>query len=127
MSRLVLASWLTVLLFAVPSFAADAAADAAGSAATAGIELLVPSSAAAVVAAAAQSVPLSITKPSFPASDRSEPFSTSRPSILTAMYVSSAALQAYDAYSTLRGISGGAVEANAFMPVQRAVRRPWWA
>ena len=35
-----------------------------------------------------------------------------RPSVLPAMYVSLAALQAYDGYSTLRGVRAGATEMN---------------
>jgi hypothetical protein len=38
-----------------------------------------------------------------------------RPSILTALYGGSAALQAFDAYSTLKALKGGAVEANPLM------------
>jgi hypothetical protein len=38
-----------------------------------------------------------------------------RPSILTALYGGSAALQAFDAFSTLKALKGGAVEANPLM------------
>jgi hypothetical protein len=42
-------------------------------------------------------------------------FKYGRPSILPALYATSAALQGYDAYSTLHGLSSGAVEANPLM------------
>lgn len=38
-----------------------------------------------------------------------------RPSVLPSMYVSLGALQGYDAYSTLRAVKQGAVEANPMM------------
>ena len=39
-----------------------------------------------------------------------------RPSVLPALYVSVAALQGYDAYSTLRAVKQGAVEVNPMLP-----------
>ncbi len=49
---------------------------------------------------------------------RIEIHAVTRPSVLPAMYVSLAALQGYDAYSTLRAVKQGAVEVN---PVLRGV------
>ncbi len=45
-----------------------------------------------------------------------------RPSALPSLYMASAALQGYDAYSTLRALQGGAVEANPLM--QHVVKSP---
>ena len=86
----------TVALFAAPTFAADttvagevtAIAEAAGPA-------------PAIIAAATP-----VWKPA------------SRPTILPALYAGSALLQAYDAYSTLKALNLGAVEAN---PVAKGV------
>src|SRR2546427_8393380 len=41
--------------------------------------------------------------------------SASRPRVLPALYVTLAAFQAFDAYSTVRGLSGGAQESNPLM------------
>jgi hypothetical protein len=41
--------------------------------------------------------------------------STKRPAVLSALYVSLGALQAFDAYSTVHGVSHGAREANPLM------------
>ena len=43
-----------------------------------------------------------------------------RPSLLPALYVGSAVLQGYDAYSTLTALKGGATEAN---PMMKAVTK----
>ena len=45
----------------------------------------------------------------------SESLAAARPPGLSAMYVSLAALEGYDAYSTLKAVKHGAVEANPLM------------
>ena len=49
-------------------------------------------------------------------------FSYGRPSLLPAMYMTSAALQGYDAMSTMKALKNGGREANPFM--QAIVKRP---
>jgi hypothetical protein len=92
------AAFATVVLFAAPSFAADTTV--AGEVTTAVVaETAVP--APAIVAAAAP-----VWQPA------------SRPTILPALYAGSALLQAYDAYSTMKALNLGGVEAN---PVAKGV------
>src|SRR5262245_1590290 len=84
------AALAAVTLFATPSFAADTIG--AGEETT-----------TAVVAEAAAPAPVlaaPVWKP------------VARPTILPALYAGSALLQAYDAYSTLKALNLGAVEAN---------------
>ena len=81
----------TVVLSAVPTFAADTTLT--GDATTVVAEAVTP---ALAIAAA----PNPGWKPA------------ARPSILPALYAGSAILQAYDAYSTLKALNLGAVEAN---------------
>src|SRR5437762_5725983 len=50
-----------------------------------------------------------------------------RPSALPAMYVSLAALQAYDGYATLRGVRGGATEMNPLVGGLASQPVPFWA
>ena len=80
----------TVVLSAVPTFAADT---------TVGDETTTVV-AEAVAPAPAIAAPIPGWKP------------VARPSILPALYAGSAVLQAYDAYSTLKALNLGAVEAN---------------
>ncbi len=95
MGRTLLALSLSIALASVPAFAADnVAADAAAAA---------PTPAAAAVG------PINVVAPPV----RWSPLS--RPAILPALYVGNAALQAFDAYSTLKGLSRGATEANPLM------------
>ena len=82
----------TVVLSAVPTFAADST--------VAGDETTAVVADAAVPAPAIDAAPLPGWKP------------VARPSILPALYAGSALLQAYDAYSTLKALNLGAVEAN---------------
>ncbi|MBS1818268.1 MAG: hypothetical protein JSU08_10085 [Acidobacteria bacterium] len=104
MRRTLAASLLASFLVAAPAFAAD------GPGTTPALDLSAATLAAATAAAAA-------AEPAqFPPN-----FSTSvearfrRPSVLPALYAASAALQGYDAYSTLSGLKSGAVEANPLM------------
>ena len=50
-----------------------------------------------------------------------------RPSVLPAMYVSLAGLQAYDGYSTLRGVRAGATEANPLVGGLAGQPAAFWA
>lgn len=52
---------------------------------------------------------------------------TRRPSVLPALYVSLAALQAFDAYSTTAGLSRGAQEANPMMQGVAGNKAAFWA
>ena len=88
MKNTVLAALASVVLFAAPSFAADAT--------VAGVEPTV----AVEAAAPAPVLVAPVWKP------------VARPSILPALYAGSAILQAYDAYSTLKALNLGGVEAN---------------
>ena len=89
MKQTFFAAVASVVLFAAPSFAADTI--------VAGEDTV----AAAVEAAApAPVIAAPVWKP------------VARPSILPALYAGSAVLQAYDAYSTLKALKLGAVEAN---------------
>src|SRR5262245_37962156 len=84
----------SVIFFAAPSFAADATvAGEETVAVTAEAAALTPAAPVPVIAAP-------VWKP------------VARPSILPALYAGSAVLQAYDAYSTLKALKLGAVEAN---------------
>jgi len=96
-------------LSGLPAYAADAnAADlvTAEASARAAVEFtpFLKSSAAPTMAGSADSLFRSqVEKPA------------GRPGVLPALYVSLAALQAFDAYSTTRGLSGGAQEGNPLM------------
>jgi hypothetical protein len=57
----------------------------------------------------------------------SAPVSEKRPSILPGLYVSLAGLNAYDAFSTLRGVSNGAKEANGAMQGVAHTPTAMWA
>ena len=105
--RLVLASCLVFVSAAVPAFAADPAVETAIEQPSSVRTL---SATALSAAAATPTAPLS-TAPI--AGQRWTP--VQRPSILPALYVGSAVLQAFDAYSTLSGLKAGASEANPLM------------
>ena len=91
-NRTLAAVLATVVLSAVPTFAADTT--------LAGDETTALVAEAAAPAPAIAAAPLPAWKP------------VARPSILPALYAGSALLQAYDAYSTLKALNLGAVEAN---------------
>lgn len=93
MKNTVFAAIASAVLFAAPSFAGDTTA--------AGTETTAVAAEAAAPAPAVTAIPT--WKPA------------SRPAILPALYAGSAALQAYDAYSTSVGLRHGAVEANPMM------------
>ena len=50
-----------------------------------------------------------------------------RPSMLAPLYVSLASLQAYDGYTTLRGVNNGAQEANALVSGFASKPAAFWA
>jgi len=50
-----------------------------------------------------------------------------RPPVLPALYVSFAGLQAYDGYSTLRGVKNGAQESNALVGGLASKPAAFWA
>lgn len=110
MARIVLASWLALFLFAVPSFAADPAAEVTtGQASTA---RAISATAFSAALATAPAAPLEAV----PTVAQNDWYKYSRrPSILPVLYVGSALLQGFDAYSTLSATKGGAAEANPLM------------
>ena len=107
MRRFVVATILGLAL-ATPTFAADADAP---------LNSLAAASAAAVAAVANAPTAKADTD-----TDAYQRFTYGRPSLLPAMYMTSAALQGYDAFSTMKALKNGAREANPFM--QAVVQRP---
>ncbi|MEQ1911977.1 MAG: DUF5658 family protein [Vicinamibacterales bacterium] len=108
MRRFVVATILGLTL-ATPAFAADADAP---------LNPLAAASTAAI-ATATNAAP---TAKADADTDAYQRFSYRRPSLLPAMYMTSAALQGYDAFSTMKALKNGAREANPFM--QAVVQRP---
>jgi hypothetical protein len=107
MARTFLAAALASVLFAVPSFAADPASEALSEKATPARSALFSTAVAAAPAAPLAAAPTIVQNDWYK--------NTQRPSALPALYVGSAVLQAFDAYSTLRALNQGAVEANPLM------------
>jgi hypothetical protein len=114
MGRTILASGLSLFLFAVPALAADPASGATSdktatvSAESTGLQ---PTLSAAIAAEAANQS-LTVAPSTAVVSDWHQP---KRPAVLPALYVGSALLQAFDAYSTTKAISLGGTEANPMM------------
>ena len=108
MSPFVAFGVMTALLAAAPVMAADKRADAMTMADAVVVE---------VGPDVARSPQISAPRFSF-AENRRE----TRPSILSSLYVTSAALQAWDVYSTMTALRMGAVESNPLM--QTAVKNP---
>ena len=100
MRRLLVATLLGATL-ATPAFAADA------NDATPALTI----TPATIAAAAAESTTPAVA-PDFAVNNT---FRYRRPSILPALYATSAALQGYDAYSTMTALKNGGVEANPLM------------
>jgi len=112
MARTVLASWLSLFLFAVPVFAADAADTTSDPTIAARMGSATTLTTALATMTATPVAPMATASGAIGKND----WSTSRrPSILPALYVGSALLQGYDAYSTMAALSHGAVEANPLM------------
>ena len=99
MGRTILASGLSLFLFAVPTFAADPASGAT-------------SDKTATVSAESASVQPTLEPSTAVVSDWHP---AKRPAVLPALYVGSALLQAFDAYSTTKAINMGGTEANPVM------------
>ena len=99
MRRLLFATILGAALVS-PAYAADATGT------TTPALVVTPAMLAAVEAAAPAASPDFATRSSF---------SHGRPTLLPALYAASAALQGYDAYSTLTVLKNGGREANPFM------------
>jgi hypothetical protein len=100
MRRLVLAAVLGTVL-ATPAFAADA-----NDVAVPALTITPAALAAATVTTAPAATPDLAPRTTF---------HVGRPGLLPALYATSAALQGYDAYSTLNALKGGAHEANPLM------------
>lgn len=110
MFRIATVAILSLGLSSVPAFAADNNAEAR---------------ATTTAAEATNATPVDVDWSMPPVRFGGE--STRRPGSLASLYVSLAGLHAFDAYSTLRGVSRGAHEANPLM--QGAVKNPavFWA
>ena len=105
MGRTILATCLAVFLVTIPAFAAEKdAADRVDAVSADKAEAVADTTADTT----AETPALTTAKPAWAGIAR-------RPSILTALYGGSAALQAFDAFSTLKALKGGAVEANPLM------------
>ena len=101
MGRTILATCLAVFLGTMPALAAEK--DSADK-----NDAIAADRGEATADAAAEAPALATPNPAWTGLAR-------RPSILTALYGGSAALQAFDAFSTLKALKGGAVEANPLM------------
>jgi hypothetical protein len=114
MRRTILATGLSLSFLAAPAFAADRAAEAAGdkTAPISAESIGVQPTLSAAIASEAASVPLASSSAAVVPSEWRP---IRRPSVLPALYVGSALLQAFDAYSTLKAVGMGATEANPVM------------
>jgi hypothetical protein len=101
MGRTILATCLAVFLGTIPAFAAEK--DAADK-----VDAVSADKAETIADTAVETPTLVMPKPEWKGVG-------GRPSILLALYGGSAALQAFDAFSTLKALKGGAVEANPLM------------
>ena len=100
MSRTILATCLAVFLGTMPAFAAEKSGDKVDAISADKVE---------AIADTAVEIPTLVTpRAEWKGID-------GRKSILTALYGGSAVLQAFDAYSTMKALKGGAVEANPLM------------
>lgn len=109
---------LCLLLSGVPAYAADAngadlvTSQASTRALAGNVDWSLPAVALGRVATPTTSTPGNVDW-SFRSTQIEKP--ASRPRVLPALYVSLAALQAFDAYSTAQGLSRGAQESNPLM------------
>jgi hypothetical protein len=106
MSRFVAVGFVTAMLAAAPVMAADESVDAKP------VAMMMADAAASegVAAALATSPTIATPRISFTETRRE-----GRPLALAPLYVGSAALQAWDTYSTITGLRMGAVEVNPMM------------
>jgi hypothetical protein len=119
MARLVFATSLMIVSFAVPSFAADAAAGATSEQTATATTV---SMTMASVATALPMTPVAAETTSAPSIARINWSGIRRPAVLPALYAGSAILQGFDAYSTMSALKAGATEANPLM--KGAVKNP---
>ena len=105
MARLVFATSLMMISFAIPAFAADATSDQTSPATTISMSM-------ASVAAALPMTPVAAPAASIGKIDWA---GIRRPAVLPALYAGSALLQGYDAYSTMSALKAGGREANPLM------------
>jgi hypothetical protein len=105
MSRFVAVGFVTAMLAAAPVMAADESVDAKPVA-----MMMADAVASEGVAALAMSPTIATPRVSFTDTRRE-----GRPLALAPLYVGSAALQAWDTYSTIAGLRMGAVEVNPMM------------
>ena len=127
MGRSILASAISLFLFAVPTFAAERSAEASDKTATAnvvnvsnfvsadGVTSQQPTLSAAISSEAATTPLAASPAPASATALRPDWWRGSRPSALPALYVGSVVLQAFDAYSTLKVVGLGGNEANPVM------------
>jgi hypothetical protein len=106
---------LTLTLMSAPVFAADGNLEAAAGATT-----IVAGFDAMGTAVPASSVDWAAPRVAFRAP-------SSRPTLLPALYISLAALQAYDGYSTSKGLALGGVEGNGSMKAVAGRPMMLWA
>src|SRR5262245_37693614 len=110
MTRTLAAAALSALVAATPAFAADPVKDANENPVSASA---VSTTLMASIAAEAAVTPLAT--PSVATTVTPDWSRGRRPAVLPALYVGSALLQAYDAYSTLKALGMGGREANPMM------------
>ena len=119
MGRQIVASLIGMFLMTLPAFAADNPSDAKSDSAPIVIASLtrLPVATPSITAAAATAVtPVALETVATTAPAAQTNWSLARrPALLPVLYVGSAVLQAYDAYSTLSALKAGAVEANPLM------------
>jgi hypothetical protein len=112
MARLVFATSLMMVSFAIPSFAADAAAGATSEQTATATTV---SMTMASVAAALPMTPVAAEATSASSIGKIDWAGIRRPAVLPALYAGSAILQGYDAYSTMSALKAGGREANPLM------------
>ena len=105
MSRFVAVGFVIAMLAAAPAMAADESLNAKPIA-----MMMVDAVATEAAAAVAESPAIATPSVSFTETRRER-----RPMVLAPLYVGSAALQAWDTYSTITGLRMGAVEMNPMM------------
>lgn len=114
MNRLVASGLVTLVLAAAPAMAADESAEVTPSVGT----MLAAASAADLDVTQRMAIEMTQRPPvSAPKTPASAYRRESRPFALAPLYASSVALQVWDTYSTMTGLSKGAVEINPVMAV----------
>lgn len=120
MGRTILASGLSFFFLAVPALAVDHASDGTRNKTTPiGAELTIAPLPQSAIGSKGTSAMLA-AEPA--GAHEPEPHPLGRPALLPALYVGSGLLQAFDAYSTMKALNLGGVEANPVM--KNAVSNP---